>query len=176
MEDLKGLKLRGLPGLAAELNNDLGAIGVAMAFNDVYTALERGTLDGLSTTIEAAATIHLEEILETCLWEPLFTSGNIIAMTKKLWDSYPKDIQIVMEELNTEAKYKYMETIHTPSELMADLEKKGYTVTTLSTEEKARWDKIGQKILEKWIEENEAEGYPAREIVEVIRRINKHFE
>ncbi|MBN1849569.1 MAG: TRAP transporter substrate-binding protein DctP [Deltaproteobacteria bacterium] len=176
LEDLKGLKLRGLPGFGSALNNALGAVGIAMPFQDVYTALERGTLDGLSTTVEATQVMHLEEVLKYCLWEPLFGSGNIVAMTKKLWDSFPADIQLVMEQLNAEARHRFMDSIKTPAELKADLDKAGWIVTSLTPEEKARWEKASQGLLEGWIKENEAKGYPAAKIVEVINKVKDYYD
>lgn len=50
--DIKGLRMRSPGGLRAEILAAMGAEVVTMGAADVYTALQRGTVDGLSSSIK----------------------------------------------------------------------------------------------------------------------------
>jgi TRAP-type C4-dicarboxylate transport system substrate-binding protein len=133
--------------------------------------LERGTLNGLSTTPPFAKLTKLREVTKYCLFEPLFASGNVVGMTKKLWNSFPPDIQFIMEELNAEARVRYLQTVLTPAQNMDDLKKEGFEVYLLSAQERARWQKAAQPIVDKWVREQEAKGLPAQQVLETIRQV-----
>ncbi|MBN1849568.1 MAG: TRAP transporter substrate-binding protein DctP [Deltaproteobacteria bacterium] len=176
MEDLKGLKLRGLPGFGAAYNNALGATGVALPASEVYMAIDRGTLDGASTTANFSRGAKLHEVMKYWLWEPLFTGGNILAMTKKTWDRFPADIQVIMQQLNDEARVVYMEGMKTPPQERESLRQQGWEIYQLSDAERMRWQKVADKLIEDWIAENEKKGYPAKEVVSAIKRVNEYFQ
>jgi TRAP-type transport system periplasmic protein len=176
LEDLKGMKLRGLPGFGAALNDALGATGIAMPAQDVYTALERGTLNGLSTTPPFAQLMKLREVTKYCLFEPLFASGNIVGMTRKLWNSLPSDIQIIIEELNAEARVRYLQTVLTPAQNMENMKKLGFEVYRLTPQERARWQKAAQPIVDKWVREQETKGLPAKQVLETIKQVVELYE
>jgi TRAP-type transport system periplasmic protein len=169
MEDLKGLKVRSNPGFGVGFINALGATGIAMPAPEVYTALERGTLDGLSTTPGFITSVKLNEVLKYWLWEPVSTGGNVIAMTKKTWNSFPPDIQAIMDKLGGEAAAKFIE-LNKPADKDA-MRKLGFDVYDLSKEEHARWKKVAQQLIDKWIAENEAKGLPARQVIELADKI-----
>jgi TRAP-type transport system periplasmic protein len=169
LEELKGLKVRSNPGFGVGFIDALGATGVAMPAPEVYTALERGTLDGLSTTPGFATAVKLHEVIKYWLWEPVSTGGNVIAMTMKTWNSFPPDIQTIINKLNSEATAKFIE-LNKPID-KDTLRKLGYDVYELSKEEHARWKKVAQQLIDKWIAENEAKGLPARQVIEMADKI-----
>jgi TRAP-type C4-dicarboxylate transport system substrate-binding protein len=51
-DDVRGLRMRSPGGLRAEILTAMGAEVVTMGAADVYTALQRGTIDGLSSSIK----------------------------------------------------------------------------------------------------------------------------
>jgi len=171
LEELKGLKIRGLPGFGAEFNEALGATGVAIPGADVYQALERGTVDGLSTVPSYAQSIKLHEVMKYWLWEPVFSGGNLMCMTKKLYNSFPPDIQVVIEQLNAEARVVFTDSWKTATQDKEAVRKLGWEVYELSPDEHARWKKVGQQVVDKWVAENEAKGIPARQVIELLSRV-----
>jgi hypothetical protein len=44
-------------------------------------------------------------------------------------------------------------------------------VYELSPDEHARWKKVGQQVVDKWVAENEAKGIPARQVIELLSRV-----
>ena len=47
----------------------------------------------------------------------------------------------------------------------------GVQVYTLSPDEESRWYKIFDTVTEKWIAESEAQGYPAKDAINVMNRV-----
>ena len=93
--DLSGMKIR-IPGGAANIARyeTLGGAAVKIAWPDVPQALQRGTVDGLSTTFES--------IRSAKLWDSGLKNGYVSqhsfsqylpAISGKSWAKYPKDIQ-----------------------------------------------------------------------------------
>ena len=93
--DMAGMKIR-IPGGAANIARyeALGGAAVKIAWPDVPQALQRGTIDGLSTTFES--------IRSAKLWDSGLKNGYVSqhsfsqylpAISGKSWAKYPKDVQ-----------------------------------------------------------------------------------
>lgn len=93
--DMSGMKIR-IPGGAANIARYevLGGAAVKIAWPDVPQALQRGTVDGLSTTFES--------IRSAKLWDSGLKNGYVSqhsfsqylpTISAKSWAKYPKDIQ-----------------------------------------------------------------------------------
>ncbi|MBN1849565.1 MAG: TRAP transporter substrate-binding protein DctP [Deltaproteobacteria bacterium] len=170
VEELKGMKMRGLPGTSSELWDALGATAVAMPAADVYTALERGTLDGLMTVPAFVLyTMPLHEVAKYWIWQPMMGGGNLVAMSQKLWNSFPPDIQAIIEKLNKEAEVWYAKSLPTPVQQREMLKEKGWEVYDLSPEVREKWRNGCYPVIEKWAEETEAKGLPARRAIEFLK-------
>jgi TRAP-type C4-dicarboxylate transport system substrate-binding protein len=100
----------------------------------------------------------------------------MIAMNLKVWNSMPPDIQTIIEQLSAEANYRFKELMPTPAEDRALLKKLGWEAYELSPEERARWHKVAQQVVEKWVAEREAKGLPMRQVLEVVKRVSDSFE
>ncbi len=93
--DMKGLKLR-IPGGAANISRyeTLGAPAVKIAWPDVPQALQRGTIDGLSTTFESIRSAKLwDSGLKNAYVTHQSFSQYLPTISGKSWAKYPKDIQ-----------------------------------------------------------------------------------
>ena len=176
MEDFKGLKIRGMPGFRTAIGEALGATGVAMPSTETYMALDRGILDGVNTTIEFATSVKLNEVTKYLIMEPICTGGMVVAMNLELWNRLPVDIQAIMKDLNAQARYRFMDLWTTPAEDRELAIKKGWDVYDISPEERAKWKKAGEQIIEKWVEEQEAKGVPARRAVNEIKKVVALYE
>ena len=97
--DLKGLKMR-MPGLAGKALAKAGANVVLMAGSEVYTALERGTIDAT----EWVSPFHDERIglyraAKNYYYPGWHEPGTNLELTisKPAWDSLPKDLQAIVK-------------------------------------------------------------------------------
>ena len=75
VDDLQGIKLRVMENsMHIKAFEALGCIPVPMAFTEIYTALQQGTIDGL------------ENVTSDCLTEGFYESTKYITMSEHLWN------------------------------------------------------------------------------------------
>jgi len=98
VDDLKGLKIR-IPGFAGEVMAKVGAKPTNIAPGELYTSLERGTIDALEWVGPAFdLRMGFQKIAPyyyTAWHEP--GSETQFLVNKKKWDSLPKDLQTILE-------------------------------------------------------------------------------
>lgn len=139
--DIRGKRIRGY-GIANDVIERLGGTAVPMAAPEVYTALERGVLDGVyGFDFITAVAYKLHEIA------PHFTeigdgphgpSATII--NKRVWDSFSAPVRQVSDEIVAEIYGgKYTEIFEAAArEYVATAKKEGAIFTSLPDAEKAR--------------------------------------
>lgn len=134
--DLKGLKLRvpASPVLTAWMQK-CGASPTTMAFNEVYSALQTGVVDGQDNGIILTYTHKLGEV------QKYYTMSNHIycpaplMVNENVWKSMPDDIKKVIEDAAVEARdedRKLNQQARVKDE--EELKKQGVQVTELSKE------------------------------------------
>jgi tripartite ATP-independent transporter DctP family solute receptor len=99
LEDLKGLKIRVMQNpIFIEMVNAMGGNGIAIAFNELYTALQTGVVDGAEnnppTVIHQK---HYEVVKSYTLTEHLMVP-EIFVFSKKIWDTLDPTDQILIRK------------------------------------------------------------------------------
>ena len=104
LEDFHGLKVRSFGGALSDMIDGMGSEAQWVAFAEVYTALERGILDGGVTGANAAYGQRWYEVADYMAGPlPLFTVENA-TFNPDVWDNLPADFQAVLMEEG--AKYE----------------------------------------------------------------------
>ena len=96
--DFKGLKLRSTPAYDHIIKHLEGAI-IRTQMSEVYTALERGTIDGYGFPTLGITDHKLEEVTKA-IWGPAFYSsptGFFVNLAK--WDSLAEEQRAVLTEI-----------------------------------------------------------------------------
>jgi TRAP-type transport system periplasmic protein len=98
-EDLKGLKIRVIenPLYIATLRA-FGANPVPMAWAEVYTALDQGTIDGVDTNYAGMVDSKLQEVTKCLAVSDHIYTAVVVLMNLKTFQSLPPDLQKVMLE------------------------------------------------------------------------------
>ena len=98
LQDFKDLKTRVHSVVLSHLVAGLGGQPLTIAFAEVYTALERGTLDAAITGTKPGADVKLFEVSKY-LVGPIGLRPHVgIAINKTAWNKLPSDIQTIMQE------------------------------------------------------------------------------
>lgn len=84
--DLKGLRIRRPTAIAGEILQNLGASPISLTAPDIYTALQRGVIDGLTFPWEALDTFKLTELISYHTDLPLYTLSFVATMNKNTYD------------------------------------------------------------------------------------------
>ncbi len=153
MEDLKGQKIR-LPvrpiGDALRL---LGATPIGMPLPEAYEALSRGIADGLTVPWEVMRPQRFNELVKFHTETGLYTTVFMVAMNKQKYESLPTDLKAVIDKHSGDNIVREMGKAWDDAEVpgLAQAKELGHTITALSPEEKARWQKITQPVIDAWI-------------------------
>jgi TRAP-type C4-dicarboxylate transport system substrate-binding protein len=151
--ELKGLKM-GDGLMALPFLKEMGAAPVLVKLEDMYSALEKGVIDGVIWPRILVAALGIQEIAKYQVGTGFFRHDLTITVNLDKWNSLPKHLQDLMVEVCISVEQDSA-PMAKEAEAWADEEFKaaGMQVSTLSPED-ARWmyDKILQTEWDKAIE------------------------
>jgi C4-dicarboxylate-binding protein DctP len=102
--DLKGLKLRIQSSKVLEAQmRGIGASPQVLAFGEVYTALQTGTVDGGENTLSNIFTQKMHEVQKHITLSNHGYIGYGVIVNKKFWEGLPADLRAVLEQAMKEA-------------------------------------------------------------------------
>jgi TRAP-type C4-dicarboxylate transport system substrate-binding protein len=97
LADWRGKKLRVYGAESADLVRSLGGAPVSIPFGEVYTALQRGVVDGAMTSATNAEPMKFYEVSKYLnYWYLTGASIEWLGANQKAWDALPKDLQQVV--------------------------------------------------------------------------------
>ena len=107
--DWKGKKIRVYGADSANISRLLGAAPVNIAFGEVYSALEKKTVDGAMTSATNAEPMKFFEVAKFIdYWYLAGAAQEWMVVNQKAWDALPKDLQQIvldaLKESNLEEK------------------------------------------------------------------------
>ncbi|MEW6995470.1 TRAP transporter substrate-binding protein [Colwelliaceae bacterium MEBiC 14330] len=145
LEDLKGLKMR-IPGFAGEVLAKLGAKPTNISSGELYTALERNTIDALEwvgPSLDLRMGFHkIAPYYYTGWHEP--GAELQFMVNKKAYNSLPKDLQKILTVAMKLAAYDmYIQSYHESAINLASLQKE-YPEVKMRSFPKAVMDAIQQ--------------------------------
>ena len=171
IEDFKGMRVRAIGGIGDAMRR-LGAVPTSMDSTEVYTALERGVVDAVSLPgTYAHASFRLYE-LSKWFTENLSpgTQGCPTVINIDAYNALPDEYKQLIEEAKPKvyealkAAFKAAEAKDIPL-----FKQKGLTFVRYSDADLARFREIGaQPVWDDWVKAREAQGIPARELLNVI--------
>lgn len=97
-QDLAGLRLRRPTPVVGDMFERLDAQAVGMPAPDVFTAMQRGVVDGLSFNWEGMKTFRLNELASYHTEVPLYDLSLFATMNQRTYDGLPEDLQRVIDE------------------------------------------------------------------------------
>lgn len=172
LKDVKGLKIRTPGGFQTNYIKSLGAEPVFMPLGDVYLALETGTLDGVVTCPPLVMAFKLHEVTKYAVVATFGCVTEGVIMNQKSWDRTSDDLKKIIVDV---AGNPYGTTggldHHVYGGLIDSIKAKGVEVYTLPQAEADRWAKGFQEVTKTWVAELEGQGKPARDAVDMYKKI-----
>lgn len=152
LEDIKGKKIRTFSVGLVDFVSALGGEPVSMPVADLYTALERGTIQGAITGPDQ---VEGQRLYEVCKYMVDLQCGSAPAYTvisRKTWDRLPADLKKVVEDIAPTLTAKGWEVGAMNNKYGTDLAKtKGMTYISPKDEWLAPLQKIGKEtVAAKW--------------------------
>lgn len=99
IDDLTGLKIRVMESPVNIATYELlGCTPTPMAFNELYTGLQQGTVDGQDNGVVLTYTSKLYEVQNYYSFIGQIYAPNAIVVSEAFWQSLPEDLQQVVQE------------------------------------------------------------------------------
>ena len=177
LEDLKGMKIRST-GLSAKVVKALGGVPVAMPQGATYESLQKGVVEGTFGPMEVLKGWRQGEVIkDTTECNGVgYTTAMFVVMNLKKWNSLPKVIQKIMDEVSNE-----WVDVHGKIWDMNDSEGRKYTLSLgnkiipLSKEENIRWKKAVSPMIDNYIKSAEEKGLPGQKAVTTTENLIKKY-
>jgi TRAP-type C4-dicarboxylate transport system substrate-binding protein len=177
LEDLKGMKIRST-GFSAKVVEMLGGVPVAMPQGETYEALSKGIADGTIGPIEVLKGWKQGEVIKstTNCSAIGYTTTMFVVMNQKKWNSLPKDIQKIIEEINQQ-----WITVHGNTWDRLDKEGRDFTlglgnqIIPLSQAENLRWKKAVSPVINEFITSAKAKGLPGDQAVKETEKLIQKY-
>jgi len=164
-EDMKGLKIRTMENdIHMAIVNSLGASATPVAFSELYTALQQGTVDGQENGLALTYSMGFYEVVNQMTLLPHIYDAYLVLMSKQTYDKLPADLQALMleygqkycvyeREFNEQNDNDALEAMvaaglntYTPTEAEAQL----FIDATKSVEQMIR-DKVGDELVDAYL-------------------------
>jgi TRAP-type C4-dicarboxylate transport system substrate-binding protein len=160
LEDLKGVKMRGLNRLADTWLVAEGAAPSAMAAPEVYQALQSGVLDAAQTDVSAAVSRRFYEVQKHGTVTPLFSVFYHLYMNPAWWTGLTPQQQGWLKEAAAKAEAgNYDLTEATAAAAVGTLREKGMTIHEMTPTEIAVWQgRIQKPVMDEFVKQAGAEG------------------
>lgn len=172
--DLKGKKIRTTGGWT-HLFKALGAVPVKIGFGELYSALERGTVDGTVNYIPFVVSYKHFEVADHLT---IVNMGQILGygggINLKLFNEMPKNVQDVLlktsdEYMDVYARIYKEETVSAKKAMMEGIDGKKVNMHYLSDAERARWAASSEAFTSEWIAKMEKKGFDAKAFVATMK-------
>ncbi|MDX5361297.1 MAG: TRAP transporter substrate-binding protein DctP [Alphaproteobacteria bacterium] len=152
--DWDGLKIRTGGTTQALTARSMGATGISLPGPEVYTAVERGTVDGVLFPIPSVAPYNLQEVVKFISTNGSFGNfGCNLVINKATFDALPADVKEVMLEVGTEAA---LNVAKAQDDLSAGLLKEwaaqGITLIEFTPEQLSAYETALASVSDEWVE------------------------
>jgi tripartite ATP-independent transporter DctP family solute receptor len=155
MADLRGLKVRvmGNP-MFVEMANSMGANGIAMGYDQVFTSLQTGVIDGAENNPPSFVFDNHYQVAKYYTIDEHLIVPEMLVMSKKIYDSLSKDEQALIMKYAREAQMEERKLWEQYEKQAMDKAKaSGVQIIHMSDADKKKmqeavkpvWDKYGPK-------------------------------
>lgn len=150
MAAIKGAKIRIYPSAALEGSlRRLGANPAVIPGNEVYLALQNGTVDAAVTTPSFAQSLKLTDVLKTMTRVNLVLAGYIVSLNKGFYDGLSAPLKAAVDQSIAAAtdfnKREIREEVKRTEDAMV---KAGVKIIDLAPQERNRWVQAVQPVLD----------------------------
>jgi tripartite ATP-independent transporter DctP family solute receptor len=153
IDDLKGMKFRvmGNP-MFVDMMNSLGGNGVSMGYDQVFSALQTGVVDGAENNPPSFVFDNHYQVAKFLTLDEHLIVPEIVVMSKKTWDSLSPADQALVKKFSREAQMEERVLWNKyEKDAMDKAKAAGITITPIADKKpfqdavKPVWDKYGPK-------------------------------
>ncbi|MBM3646335.1 MAG: C4-dicarboxylate ABC transporter substrate-binding protein [Alphaproteobacteria bacterium] len=170
VDDFKGMRVRALAGIGAAMRK-IGAVPTSVDATEVYTSLERGTVDAAAFPSTYAHQSY--RTYEVGKWYTanmaLGSVGCPTLIHVDRWNSLPPQYKALFEEARPLAHAAVKKAYAEADDKNIPLFKKKLEFLTYSASDLAAFRKAGgEPVWEEWVKLRESQGIPGRELLNFL--------
>lgn len=151
VKDLKGLKIRVMQNdMYIDIFKALGANPTPMSFNDLYTGLQQGTVDGQDNSPMLTYVNKFYEVQKYYSTLDTVYCNSVLLCNKTFMESLPEDLLKILQDGSDEylVNYQRETAMDMEKEYLEDLDKNGCAVTYI--DDKTEFKKAVESVYEKY--------------------------
>lgn len=155
LEDAKDLKIRSTHSKAhIAVLQALGMNPTPIAWGEVYTTLQQGTVDGIDIDLNLAYFNKFHEITKYVTLSGTVYTPHLVLFSKRAWDKLnPEQQGWIMESFKVMQDFERKTNRANEEKIIAEMKKMGVEVIELPSEERARWVEATKSVYEKFADQ-----------------------
>ncbi len=170
VEGFKGLNLFN-PGDWVPASKKLGFTVVPLPPPEIFSAFERGLVDGGMAGIGLPVALKMEGMLKYVVRGGWGNTAAVCIMNIDKWNSLPPDIQLIVAETGREMNSRWTDLAYeAANNAFKVFQNAGAEIYSFSPQE---WDKLKvilAPLADEWASEMNAKGLPGTEVKEIVLR------
>jgi TRAP-type C4-dicarboxylate transport system substrate-binding protein len=176
LDDLKGLKLRAA-GTGVKIMNALGAAAVGMPQSEVPEALQKGVVQGNVTSMDVLKDMKYAEYCPFVTIADLWVVPFAVVMNKKKWESLPKDVQKVIDDLAKDQAVWTGKYVDNHAQEAKEWSKKEHKVEfiELTADQKAKWFGKLKSLVDDYIANLDKAGLPGKAFLDDLNKLKDKY-
>ena len=154
-DDFKGMKMRVIPtAIYLDFMNGIGANAISMPYPETYTALEQGTIDGMTNPLLNVLDGKFNEVSKHLILTNHMYTPQALYMSKKTWDKMSATEQKIIREAAAEAVVFQRKVARAEmAKVLDEIKKSGMQVHELPPAEIAKLRERSKPVIEKFTKE-----------------------
>ena len=179
LEEMSGVKIRAT-GQMAEVIKALGGVPVPLAMPDVYEAMKRGVLEGVTCDLSPLVAWRFVEVAKytTAAWQLGTTYTFYFVISKRKWNKLDDGQKKVMKEVAAEAMNKQAALWNSMEIRSRDYftQKAGGEIVYPTQAEIAKWKKLVEPVADSHIKGLVGKGLKQAEVEAMISFIKERIQ
>lgn len=166
--DLKGLKIRAAGEGQLAATRALGATPATIAAPEMYTSVQRGTIEGVLFGYSISKSYKLDEVAKFgTLGANIAYAHVLYCVTEASWNSWPADVQTGMTKAGAEVMPKaWQELDKSTTDVIAAFQKSGVTITDVRKNGTSKeWQDLLKPVNSQWAAQMKGRGLPGPEVL-----------
>ena len=172
VEGLAGKKVRCPSPTYVEVTKALGAVPVSLPAGEIYTAMQKGIIDGTWACADMAVAFKIGEIAKYVIITNLGTTTQTFAMNRDSYAKLPEDGKKFID--NNIEKFSMF-----GASSFQKVNKNGFGFAEKNGVEEVRWseaelekmDMMVSSVIDKWVSDRESKGLPGKKALTDLYKI-----
>ena len=175
MDALKGQKIRVWGKETGDTVAHLGGTPVTVAFGELYTAIQRGTIDGALTSMNGAVATKIHEVAKYVTWWDFAFPWEFTIVNRDKLKALPEDVQKIIREEGKRASdaCQAMNELEPASDLVRMMQKYGVVATALTPKMHKQVQEKVRPVWTDWAKRAGSEGAKALKIYDEVSKSMK---